>query len=242
MQLTNAIFHIHAWQHRIVQKCVLELHSVPEIDCCVTQEDIVTWIERMFLGALAKPAVLGIGGFVVFLRFMNNLTMVKEFGLGTHIQALTLRSEGYSRAAIVAKTGYTPANQGPKTRAWQRSPTDLTDEGKQKITSILTSEKACRKFSAQQLAEKFHEQNPDDPTTSRRTVLRALKAEESKKSNSATCSGGWLALALYYLGLGENSLHSFFQAMLTHSPSRRARLEGVRATKPNLSYQSRLLF
>lgn len=28
MQLTNAIFHIHAWQHRIVQKCVLELHSV----------------------------------------------------------------------------------------------------------------------------------------------------------------------------------------------------------------------
>lgn len=46
---------------------------------------------------------------------MNNLTMVKEFGLGTHIQALTLRSEGYSRAAIVAKTGYTPANQGPKT-------------------------------------------------------------------------------------------------------------------------------
>ncbi|KAI1747943.1 hypothetical protein F4782DRAFT_518996 [Xylaria castorea] len=131
--------------------------------------------------------------------------MGKEFDLGTRLQALTLHSEGYSRAAIAEKTGYTPGGfcnlltkakkrgykpgEGPilleyvAAEPGRGRPTILTEERKQKITAILTSEKACRKFSAQKLADKFNEQNQDGQTVSRKTVLRALKAEGFRKVN-----------------------------------------------------------
>lgn len=129
--------------------------------------------------------------------------MGKDFDLGTRIQALTLHSEGYSRAAITEKTGYTASGfctllakakkrgykpgEGPilleyvAQEAGKGRPTILTDERKQRLTTILTSNEACRKFTAQQLADKFNEQNQDGQTISRRTVLRALEAEGFKK-------------------------------------------------------------
>ncbi|KAI8953589.1 hypothetical protein F4801DRAFT_122107 [Xylaria longipes] len=137
--------------------------------------------------------------------------MGKEFDLGTRLQALTLHSEGYSRAAIAEKTGYTSGGlcnllakakrrgykrgEGPilleyvAAEAGRGRPPILTDERKQKITAMLTSEEACRKFSAQQLADKLNEQNIDQPV-SRRTVLRALKAEGFKKVKDPT-KPGW---------------------------------------------------
>ncbi|KAI0445229.1 hypothetical protein F4803DRAFT_195107 [Xylaria telfairii] len=129
--------------------------------------------------------------------------MGKELDLGARIQALTLHSEGYSRAAISEKTGYTHSGfcallakakkrgykpgEGPilleyvTQEAGKGRPSILTDERKQRLVAILTSDETCRKFTAQQLADKFNEQNEDGQTVSRRTVLRALEAEGFKK-------------------------------------------------------------
>ncbi|KAI0487026.1 hypothetical protein F4859DRAFT_467957 [Xylaria cf. heliscus] len=131
--------------------------------------------------------------------------MVKEFDLGKRLQALTLHSEGYSRAAIAEKTGYTLGGlcyllNKAKKRGYKRSeghilheyvdtapgkgrPRIMNDERKQKITAILTSEKAGRKFSTQELANRFNQQNQDDKSISRRTVLRLLEAEGYKRVN-----------------------------------------------------------
>ncbi|KAI1758365.1 hypothetical protein F4782DRAFT_477741 [Xylaria castorea] len=130
--------------------------------------------------------------------------MGKEFDLGTRIQALTLHSEGYSRSAITEKTGYTLSglcyliNKAKKrgykpgglilreyadTAAGKGRPPIINDERKQKIAAILTSEQACRKFTTQQLADRFNEQNQDDRKISRRTVLRMLTTEGYKTVN-----------------------------------------------------------
>ncbi|KAK5634842.1 hypothetical protein RRF57_010555 [Xylaria bambusicola] len=125
--------------------------------------------------------------------------MSQEFDLSIRIQALTLHSEGYSRAAIVQKTGYSPGGlsslihkakkrgyqpgQGPILREYADTeprkgrPPKLTQDQKDKIVATLTSDKACREFSSQKLADKLNRENPDDPAISRRTVLRALTAE-----------------------------------------------------------------
>ncbi|KAI0550625.1 hypothetical protein F4679DRAFT_542039, partial [Xylaria curta] len=134
--------------------------------------------------------------------------MGKEFDFGVRIQALTLHSEGYTRAKIVEKTGYTPGGlcaliskarkrgyepgKGPilfeyvAPEPGRGRPTKLTDERKQKIIEILTSDKASRKFTTQQIADKVNEQCQDDETISRKTVSRALQAEGFKK-----VSNGW---------------------------------------------------
>ncbi|KAI0505694.1 hypothetical protein F5B22DRAFT_661162 [Xylaria bambusicola] len=128
--------------------------------------------------------------------------MSQEFDLGTRIQALVLHSEGYSRAAIVQKTGYSAGGlssliqkakkrgyqpgEGPVLREYVESeprkgrPPKLTQDRKDKIIATLTSDKACRQFSSQKLADKFNSENPDAPSISRTTVLRALTAEGSQ--------------------------------------------------------------
>ncbi|KAI0452136.1 hypothetical protein F5B21DRAFT_484715 [Xylaria acuta] len=131
--------------------------------------------------------------------------MVKEFDLGKRLQALTLHSEGYSRSAIIEKTGYTPSGLSyllttAKKRGYEpsnglilreyvenkagrgRLPL-LSGDQKNKILEILTSDKASRKFSTQELANKFNEQS-GDRSVSRRTVARLLEAEGFKKVNS----------------------------------------------------------
>ncbi|KAI0424410.1 hypothetical protein F5Y09DRAFT_324472 [Xylaria sp. FL1042] len=131
--------------------------------------------------------------------------MSSEFDLGIRIQALTLHSEGYSRASIIEKTGYSPGGlstlitkakkrgyqpgQGPILREYVDSeprkgrPPKLTPATKEKIITTLTSDKACRAFTAQELAEKVNEKNPDDASISRSTVLRALSDANYKKGN-----------------------------------------------------------
>ncbi|GAP92953.1 hypothetical protein SAMD00023353_0403580 [Rosellinia necatrix] len=131
--------------------------------------------------------------------------MGREFDMGTRIQALTLHSEGYSRRAIAERTGYTTnglsylvakakrrgykPGQGPILREYAETepgkgrPTILTEERKSKIIAILTADAASRKFSAREIADKFHEQNGHDRTISRTSVRKALAAEGYKTIN-----------------------------------------------------------
>ncbi|GAW13530.1 hypothetical protein ANO14919_029170 [Xylariales sp. No.14919] len=129
--------------------------------------------------------------------------MVKEFDLGQRIQALTLHSEGYPRKAILEKTGYSSSGlsylittakkrgytpgSGPILRQYVdnepgrgRQPI-LTDKQKHKIVEILTADDASRKFSVQELADKFNKTNDEDQTVSRGTVARIVEAEGFKK-------------------------------------------------------------
>ncbi|KAI0186192.1 hypothetical protein EV127DRAFT_346780, partial [Xylaria flabelliformis] len=122
--------------------------------------------------------------------------MVKEFDLGKRLQALTLHSEGYSRNQIIEKTGYSPSGLSyllttAKKRGYKpgeglilreyvdnevgrgRKPI-LTDEHKQNIVKVLTTDKASRKFSAQELADKFNEEHTENQI-SRSTVSRLLQ-------------------------------------------------------------------
>ncbi|KAI0489646.1 hypothetical protein F4859DRAFT_509232 [Xylaria cf. heliscus] len=131
--------------------------------------------------------------------------MGKEFDLGTRIRALTLHSEGYSRAAIVEKTGYSASGlstliskakkrgykprEGPILREFvdtepgKGRPPLLTEERKKRIVAILTSDKASRKLTTQQLADRINSQSLGDPPLCRRTVLNALNAEGFKIVN-----------------------------------------------------------
>ncbi|RYC66087.1 hypothetical protein CHU98_g156 [Xylaria longipes] len=125
--------------------------------------------------------------------------MVKEFDLGKRIQALTLHSEGYSRSAIIEKTGYTPSGLSyllttAKKRGYEpgkglilreyvenkagrgRRPI-LSEDQKNQILEIIASNKAAHKFSLQELANKFNEQS-ENPKVSRSTIARLLRAEE----------------------------------------------------------------
>lgn len=129
--------------------------------------------------------------------------MVKEFDLGTRIQALTLHSEGYSRGDIIEKTGYTSSGlysllhkakkrgykpgEGPilreyaETEAGKGRPTIITEERRIRIIAILTSETAPRKISTQEMANRFNQQKTDEQAVSRRTVLKVLTAEGYKR-------------------------------------------------------------
>ncbi|KAI0971855.1 hypothetical protein F4678DRAFT_461223 [Xylaria arbuscula] len=127
--------------------------------------------------------------------------MSQEIDLGIRLQALTLHSEGFSRAKIIEKTGYSAGGFSAllakaKKRGYQpgkpilseyvdsgpRSgrPTKLTQAQRNKIVATLTSDKACRKLNTQKLADKINAENPNDVPVSRRTVLRCLTAEGFK--------------------------------------------------------------
>ncbi|KAI0542709.1 hypothetical protein GGR58DRAFT_496814 [Xylaria digitata] len=137
--------------------------------------------------------------------------MSSEFDLGTRIHALVLHSEGFSRAAIVAKTGYShgglsnliskakkrgyePGN-GPILREYVNSeprkgrPAKLTQAKKNQIVAVSESDKASRKLSTQKLADKINKENPDDPPISRRSVLRILTAKGFKNVKYTTKPG-----------------------------------------------------
>ncbi|KAI0402189.1 hypothetical protein F4802DRAFT_378146 [Xylaria palmicola] len=128
--------------------------------------------------------------------------MSQEFDLGVRLQALTLHSIGYTRAKIIEETGYSAGGLcgllakarkrgykpggGPILREYVETeprkgrPPKLTPDRTSKIVAVLTSDKACRKFSSQKLADKINKENPNDPPLSRRTVLRALTAKGLK--------------------------------------------------------------
>ncbi|KAI1429810.1 hypothetical protein F5Y12DRAFT_338187 [Xylaria sp. FL1777] len=138
--------------------------------------------------------------------------MVKEFDLGTRLQALTLHSEGYPRKAIIEKTGYTSGGlsylittarkrgykpgdglilrQYVDNEAGRGRKSVLTDKQKQKIVEIFTADKASRKFSTQELADKFNEENGANQTISRKIVARVLKAEGLEKVGSRSKVSG----------------------------------------------------
>ncbi|KAI0183972.1 hypothetical protein EV127DRAFT_445632 [Xylaria flabelliformis] len=133
--------------------------------------------------------------------------MGKEFDFGVRIQALTLHSEGYTRSRIVEKTGYTPGGlcaliSKAKKRGYEPGkgpilfeyvapepgrgrPTKLTDERRHLIVEILTADKASRKFTTQEIADKVNALCQDDQTISRKTVSRALQAEGFKRVNNS---------------------------------------------------------
>lgn len=132
--------------------------------------------------------------------------MGKEFDLGTRIQALTLHSEGYPRRLIFERTGYSATGfqgllnkakkrgykpgQGPIMREYADTepgrgrPSIITDERKAQIFAILASDTAARKFSTQELAEKFNELKTDEQTLSRKTVSKILRSEGYNKVKS----------------------------------------------------------
>ncbi|KAI1304336.1 hypothetical protein F5Y03DRAFT_175921 [Xylaria venustula] len=124
--------------------------------------------------------------------------MSQETDLGIRLQALTLHSEGFSRAKIIEKTGYSAGGFSAllakaKKRGYEpgkpilreyadsepRSgrPPKLTPAHKDKIIATLTSDTACRKLNTQKLADIINAENPNDIPISRRTVLRCLTAE-----------------------------------------------------------------
>ncbi|GAW25372.1 hypothetical protein SAMD00023353_0501750 [Rosellinia necatrix] len=131
--------------------------------------------------------------------------MGKEFDIGTRIQALTLHSEGYSRSQIVEKTGYTTngfsylltkakkrgykPGEGPILREYvdtasgKGRPTVLTTDRTNKIIQIVTANSTARKFSAQDIVDKFHEANGSDRSISKSSVLKALSVKGFKKVN-----------------------------------------------------------
>ncbi|KAI1180818.1 hypothetical protein F4777DRAFT_173960 [Nemania sp. FL0916] len=131
--------------------------------------------------------------------------MGKEFDLGLRLQALTLHSEGYTRAAIIERTGYTPSGLShlittAKSRGYEpgghpiyRKYVDngsgrgrkraVTDERKLKVLEVLTADEASLRLSIQQLADRYNFQNSGDRQLSRKVIGRMLEAEGFKRVN-----------------------------------------------------------
>ncbi|KAI0404795.1 hypothetical protein F4802DRAFT_565516 [Xylaria palmicola] len=116
--------------------------------------------------------------------------MSQEFDLGRQV------IQPVAFVALLTKArkrGYKPG--GPILREYVDSeprkgrPPKLTPDRTARIVAVLTSDKACRKFSTQKLADKINRENPDDPPLSRRTVLRALTAQGFKPVKHTTKPG-----------------------------------------------------
>ncbi|KAI1426377.1 hypothetical protein F5Y12DRAFT_294879 [Xylaria sp. FL1777] len=154
-----------------------------------------------FLSHGVEPPLKGIAYLSLFIKTYPNLAMASEFNLVTRTQALTLHSEGYSRAVIIQKTGYSASGlshliskakkhgykpgKGPilheyvETKPRKGRPS-LSASQKAKVITLLESDIAFRKSSTQKIANRINEQNPLDPPISRRSVLRILT--QSKRS------------------------------------------------------------
>ncbi|KAI1175778.1 hypothetical protein F4777DRAFT_304995 [Nemania sp. FL0916] len=123
--------------------------------------------------------------------------MPQEFDPAVRVRALTLHSEGYSRAAILQKTGYTLGGfkkllAAAKKRGYQpgegsillsyvtnevgrgRKP-KLGKEQRQRIIEIFTTDKVSRKLSSKQLAERFNNENEWKINISEKIVQNVLK-------------------------------------------------------------------
>ncbi|KAI1422493.1 hypothetical protein F5Y12DRAFT_619145 [Xylaria sp. FL1777] len=117
-----------------------------------------------------------------------------KYDIATRAQALSLHSEGCSRAYIVKKTGYTPGGlTGLIARAKKRGYTpgkgpiraeyveDAPRSGrpptkKESIIKALEADPTLRGASTQTIADRINKQSPSDAHVSRRTVLKALRS------------------------------------------------------------------
>ncbi|KAK5634103.1 hypothetical protein RRF57_009817 [Xylaria bambusicola] len=137
--------------------------------------------------------------------------MSSEFDLATRSQALALHSEGYSRAVICEKTGYSPGGLAnlitkAKKRGYQPGqgaiiaqyvedkprkgrPVKLTPEKMDEITKAFESDPSLRKLPAEEIAKHINDRSPDDPPLSRTLVQRALKHQGLKNIKYTTKPG-----------------------------------------------------
>ncbi|KAI1130642.1 hypothetical protein F5Y10DRAFT_262983 [Nemania abortiva] len=139
--------------------------------------------------------------------------MGQEFDLGVRIQALTLHSEGMSRAQIAQKTGYKPGGisnlvtraksrgyrpGGPilleyvQTAAGRGRKPILTEAKKDEIIELLTASKGSDKFTTQALADEFNAKTAEEKPVSRSTVLRCLKEKGVNYPKKRTTKPGMM--------------------------------------------------